>query len=251
MHKATGGNSRNRIRGVFFLPFHDYITSFNASLPDLKASRVLTILASCIISWWIYVPVHELFHALGCSLGGGKASQLDLSPVYVAHFLKKFFPFISAGSDYAGRLTGFDTLNSDATYFLTVFFPYFLTIFIGVPMLRSAASGASSRMACCIRFGASLPLAYAPFISVTGDFYEIGSIVVTRIVSFLCPSFHVEAWRSDDVLKLSHQLFFSEGAFRVSDAAGVLLSLVFGLLSIYITYLTGRAWSGLVIKSRR
>jgi hypothetical protein len=241
----------NRVREVIFLPFHDYIASLNACFPDLKVIHGLTILAACIITWWVYVPVHELFHALGCLLGGGEVSHLNLSPVYGAHFLKKLFPFISAGSDYAGRLTGFNTFNSDTTYLLTVSFPYIITILIGVPLLRSAASGTSSRMLCCIKFGSSLPLAYSPFISVTGDFYEIGSIVVTRIVSLLYSSFHVEAWRSDDVIKLSQELFFSEGTFRIEDAAGVFLSLLFGIIFIFVTYLTGRSWACIVVKRQR
>lgn len=200
------------------------------------------------LSWWGYVPVHEIFHAWGCLIGGGEVSQLDLSPVYGAVFLKNIFPFIHVGSEYAGRLTGFNTHNSDLIYLLTVFFPYIITILIGIPLLMSVKTGRTSLNISCIKFGVALPIAYSPFISITGDYYEIGSIILTRLISFLLPSFQVDRWRSDDLFKLVENLFFSNNSFKSGDVIGVVLSFLLGIILIFATYWTGRLWAKAVIK---
>jgi hypothetical protein len=56
--------------------------------------------------------------------------------MYGASLLTNIFPFVSTGSDYAGQLTGFDTHGSDLTYLFTVFFPFILTILLGVPLIK-------------------------------------------------------------------------------------------------------------------
>ena len=121
-------------------------------------------------SWWIYVPLHELGHAFGCIFGGGTVTELQISPMYGAALLKEFFPFVTVGSEYAGQLTGFDTKGSDLIYLLTDFFPFLLTIFIGVPLLRSAAG--SKPIWAAIKLGFGRPIAFAPFISFSGNIAE-------------------------------------------------------------------------------
>lgn len=191
------------------------------------------------VSWWVYVPVHELFHAFGCLIGGGKVSRLDISPIYGAAFLKKVFPFVSVGSEYAGQLKGFDTFGSDLTYLLTDFFPYVITIAVGVPLLRSACSKAGSPHLNSVKLGIAIPLAYAPFIAVTGDFYEMGSIIVSRLAAWISPGFEPFYWRSDDLLKLSHQLFFSGHAIHFQDVIGMASSLLLAVILIFNTYWAG------------
>ena len=32
--------------------------------------------------WWLYVPVHELLHALACLAAGGEVTRLEIDPLY-------------------------------------------------------------------------------------------------------------------------------------------------------------------------
>lgn len=225
-------------------PLHDYLAALNICLGRFKISHLAAIILSFAVSWWIYVPVHELFHALGCIIGGGQVSRLELAPVYGADFLKNFFPFVESGSKYAGRLSGFDTRGSDLTYLLTDFFPYMLTILLGVPLLKSVSSRNPASLTGSIIFGISLPLAYAPFISVTGDFYEMGSILVSRVAALLVPSVSPERWRSDDLFRLTERLFFSDGVQWVPDSIGVVASFLLGVVLIFAVYWAGTLWTG-------
>src|SRR5262249_15607941 len=153
--------------------------------------------------WWIYVPVHELAHAFGCWIGGGDVTRLEISPVYGAAALQSVFPFVAVGSDYAGQLTGFDTHGNDLTYLFTDFCPFLMTIFVGVPLLRAVTRLERSGLARWVLLGIAIPIAFAPFISLFGDYYEMGSIVVTRVVRFWSPTFELTRWRSDDLFKLA------------------------------------------------
>ena len=54
--------------------------------------------------------------------------------------------------------------------------PFVLTLFPGVWLLRRAAGARNA-----LGFGTALPFALAPFLSLTGDAYEIGAIAVTRL----------------------------------------------------------------------
>ena len=113
-------------------------------------------------------------------------TRLEIDPIYGAALLQRFFPFVSVGSAYAGQLTGFDTHGNDLTYLATDFCPFLLTVLVGVPLLRAAPSRRTPlRVALCL--GVALPLAYAPFIAVTGDYYEMGSILVSRLVACVEP----------------------------------------------------------------
>ncbi len=174
-------------------------------------------------------------------------SRLDLPSLYGAVFLKQFFPFISVGSEYAGQLTGFTTSGSDLTYLLTDFLPYLLTIVFGIPLLRSVSSR-SSPLFSSAKLGIAVPFAYAPFVAVTGDYYEMGSIITSRLVSFSSPGFAPLRWRSDDMLKLSHQLFFSGHPPKAHDVLGVSASFLLGLALIFCTYCLGVFCSGMVLK---
>lgn len=197
------------------------------------------------MSWWVYVPIHELLHAFGCMIGGGRVTRLELSPVYGAEFLREFFPFISSGSEYAGQLKGFDTFGSDSTYLITVFLPYVLTIVFGVPLLKSAASKTASPRLNSVKLGFAIPLAYAPFIALTGDYYEMASIIISNLAARMSPGFNYLIWRSDDLLKLSGQLFFSGNEVYVRDVIGLATSFLLAIVLILITYQAGAFWSRL------
>lgn len=237
-----------KTREILALPLYDYLAGLKTCLTCFKVSYLIIILLAFFVSWWVYVPVHELFHAFGCLLGGGEVKKLNLSPLYGAFFLKVLFPFVSSGSEYAGQLTDFDTHNNHLTYLLTVFFPYVLTILIGIPLLKSVEDSSSSPYLNCIKFGVALPIAYSPFISITGDYYEIGSLIVTKFASFLFVSFQVERWLSDDLFKLVGKLFFSKNIVRIEDMGGVVLSFLLGIILAFVTYRAGRLWTKVIMK---
>jgi len=132
--------------------------------------------AGLLAGWWVYVPAHELLHAAACQATGGEVRRLEIAPLYGGAVLARLLPFVAAGGEYAGRLSGFDTRGSDLVYLATDLGPYLLTLAPGVWWLRRAA-----RARRAFAFGASLPVALAPFLSLTGDAYEIGSILVTRL----------------------------------------------------------------------
>ena len=189
-------------------------------------------------SWFLYVPVHELLHAAGCLLSGGTVSRLEIAPQYGAALLQKFFPFVAVGSDYAGRLSGFDTHGSDMIYFVTVFCPYLLTLLIGVPLLQSCRRKTVYRGQLSLKIGIALPMAYAPFISLSGDYYEMGAIIVTRFVRDTV-SYQIERWRSDDLFALVSHLFFDNGAGHYSDALIISSAFVLGFLLAFFSYWLG------------
>lgn len=233
---------------IITLPFEDFFSGLENCLGKSPYINFLIMLICFGISWWIYVPIHELGHAFGCMLGGGSVNELQISPEYGAAFFKEVFPFVTVGSDYAGQLTGFDTKGNDLIYLLTDFFPFLLTIFIGVPLLRSASK--SKHLSAAIKLGIGLPIAFAPFISFSGDYYEMGSIIVSRIADSISSSNQYAVWRSDDVFKLAGELFFSGEPYGARDLVGVIMSFVFGIVLIYATYMIGVLWSNLILSTK-
>jgi hypothetical protein len=223
-------------------PARDLFSALDSCLHGSPVRDFSIILSSLLLSWWVYVPLHELLHALGCVLGGGSVSRLELSPLYGAALLGKFFSFLYVGSEYAGQLKGFDTFGSDLTYFLTVFFPFFLTVIIGLPLLKSVSSASHSSPFCsCMKFGIAIPFAYAPFLSMTGDYYEMGSILISQFAALLSGGPLPLYWRSDDMIHLLRTLFLSGRTARMGDMAGVSASFLLGIVLIYVTY-----WAGIL-----
>jgi hypothetical protein len=158
---------------------------------------LLRVAVGLVMGWWLYVPVHELLHAAACVATGGTVTRLEIARIYGGGLLEPVVPFVTAGGEYAGRLSGFDTGGSDLVYLATDFGPYLLTLFPGVWALRRAA-----RRRWPLRFGAALPMALAPFVALPGDAYEIGSIVSTRVWQILSgqPAAELAAVRGDDLL---------------------------------------------------
>ncbi len=214
------------LSAFFAAPVRDTLDGLEHCL-DTGVRGLLLVAVGLVTGWWLYVPVHELMHALGCLATGGTVSRLEIDPLYGGALLARLFPFVEAGGDYAGRLVGFDTGGNDMVYLATDFGPYLLTLFPGVWALRRA--GEKGRAFC---FGLWLPVALAPFISLTGDAYEIGSIVVTR----LPPWSGLEALRGDDVFRLVPRLA------ELADPpwGGALLAFLTGTLWAFATYALGR-----------
>jgi hypothetical protein len=233
---------------LFRQPLDDYVAALGPFAAGWRWPRLAVLVVAAVASWWVYVPLHELAHAWGCLLGGGSVTRLEIDPAYGAALLQRVFPFVSVGSDYAGQLTGFDTGGSDLTYLLTDFLPFAGTILIGVPLLHAAARPGRAPLAQAALFGAALPIAFAPFVSLTGDYYEMGSILVSRLAAWLDPGVPVTRWRSDDLLKLAEQLLESDGA--AGDAVGLAASFVVGTVLAFVTYVLGAAWARLVVPSR-
>mgnify|MGYP001348858360 CR=1 FL=1 len=237
------------LKKILVLPFEAFFWARAAALKSVSAVNIGVIFVLFALSWWIYVPIHELAHALGCLIGGGSVSRLEISPLYGGGVLETVFPLVYSGSHYAGQLTGFDTKGSDLTYLLTVFLPFLLTILAGVPLLRSAAG--SAPLAAAVKLGLALPIAFAPLISFSGDYYEMGSIVVSRIAESISVAADSMKWRSDDVFKLAGDLFFSGKPYGPADVLGVACSFVLGVGFIYATYLLGVLWSNVLGVGRK
>lgn len=234
-----------RLGRILLQPIDDYVGALNWILRPGERRLLLVATAALVLSWWVYVPVHELAHALGCVATGGTVYRLEIAPVYGAAWLERFFPFVEPGSGYAGRLSGFDTHGSDWTYLATDATPFLVTIVAGVPLLRSVRgrSTLSGRVAESAKFGFSLPLAFAPFISLTGDYYEMGSIVVSRVAVRWQPSLDLNRWRGDDVVRLLADLRAEHGAVYPVDAAAVAAGFLLGLVLASTTYLLGALWA--------
>jgi len=195
--------------------------------------------AGLVAGWWVYVPVHELLHAAACLAAGGEVRRLEIAPLYGGAALARMVPFVTAGGEYAGRLAGFDTHGSDLVYLATDLGPFVLTVAPGVWWLRRAARGRRA-----FAFGASLPVALAPLLSLAGDAYEIGAILVTRLPPWAGPAAR-QLLRGDDLgVRLQ----------AIADAAarplwplwlGALLAAAAGLAWALLTYGAGAAVAAL------
>ena len=157
-----------------------------------------------------------------------------------------------SGGFYAGRLSGFDTKGSDFCYLMTDFGPYVLTVLIGVPLLKLAG-----RRRRPILFGLAIVVGLAPFYSLPGDYFEMGSIATTRLITLARgggnpPIF--EKLRSDDIFKLIEQLCTQptelglHGAGDIALAVPIILvSLAFALLFALATYALGHYVSAILV----
>jgi len=224
------------LRRLLLAPLRDTLEGMDRAVARQGLWALPVLMLGLAMSWWLYVPLHELFHAWGCLAAGGSVSRLEIDENYGAAWLAGWFPYVTPGSDYAGRLSGFDTGGSDAIYLSTVFFPYLLTVLIGVPALNAAAKSAR---AAPLLFGAAVPWALTPFLSLTGDYYEIGSILVSGWLAPWLPD-APGRWRGDDLLLLSNTLFGPTGDGNWADAAGMGAALLLGSLLALLTYLLGK-----------
>jgi hypothetical protein len=231
--------------GFFRQPLDDVLAAMEPVLITRGfAGGMLPLLGTMLVAWFLYVPIHELLHAYGCMWTGGTVSVLEIRPQYGGTILARYFDFVRADSDFAGRLSGFDTHGSDLIYLATVFMPFVLSVFPGVTLLWICTRRARPWLS-----GLALLLSLAPFYNLPGDYFEMGSILVTRVLSLLAggvqpPLF--ESLRSDDVYALLATYVSSPKDLNLNGISGmvggglvILASMVTALLLSFTTYACG------------
>lgn len=221
-------------------PWRDFLAAADAMVADAGGRGIALCMGGILVGWWLYVPLHELFHAWACQLAGGTVYRLEIDALYGGAWLASVIPYVVPASEYAGRLSGFDTGGSDAIYLVTVLGPFVLTPILGIPVLHRAIVRRQPAL-----IGAALPWAYAPFVSLTGDYYEAGSIIVARIASVEWPGAGAR-WISDDLPALVIGLFGSGGDGGVADLAAIAAALALGTTAAWLTYRAG----GLLLPAR-
>ena len=227
---------RDRLPAIIRLPVADTARGLDRCLETGPRGLVLVALG-LLTGWWIYVPCHELLHAAGCVATGGSVTRLELAPVYGGRILHRILTFVAADAGHPGRLAGFDTRGSDLVYLATDMAPFLLTLFPGVWALRKA--GATARP---FLFGVALPLALAPFLSLSGDAYEIGSILVTNLPPWSTGGLPA-VLRGDDLL-VAIARAHSVGGVRAPLGLGLAATL--GMVWAIATYLAGAGLAALL-----
>lgn len=208
----------------WFRPFLEIYHGMDHALAgDIR--RLPLMFLGLLLGWWIYVPLHELLHALGCLAAGGEVTRLEIDALYGGTVLAEIFPWVIAESEYAGRLSGFSTRGSDLVYLVTVLAPYALTLWPGLWALRYAVRKGSIGL-----FSAMIPWAFAPFISWVGDAYEIGSILVTRLPIWSSETL-TQSIRGDDLFLITGRMW-ETGAGGL-HWAGVVFAAMVGLIWAY------------------
>jgi len=207
------------------VPFTDTLNGLDRCL-DRGARGLLFAALGLLAGWWVYVPLHELLHAAACRATGGEVTRLEIDRIYGGALLARALPLVVPASRYAGRLSGFDTHGSDLIYLATDLGPFLLTLFPGVWALRRAAAARQG-----VLFGMALPFALAPFLSLGGDAYEIGSILASRLPPWSAPAIRA-LLRGDDLGKKIGELAGAPGA----PWGGVLLAVLLGTLWAFGTY---------------
>lgn len=215
-----------QVAAFFLRPAKDAFRGLEALLMRSGGRALVLVFLGLLLGYWIYVPLHELAHAFACLATGGTVTRLEIDALYGADFLSRVFPWVVSGSEYAGRLSGFDTGGNDLIYLATDLGPFVFTVFPAVLWLRWAA-----RRGKPLLFGASLPWALAPFLSLTGDAYEIGSILVTRLPPWSEPAVSA-LLRGDDLGKKIAEL----AAGAAPPWGGLVIAVLLGTLWAFTTY---------------
>lgn len=209
------------------------------SLLDHGGLRALgAVLLGLVAGWWLYVPVHELLHVAGCVSTGGTVDRLEVDPAYGGALLERVFPFVVAGGDYAGRLSGFDTGGSDVVYLVTVLAPWLVSLGPG-PLLAVAAA----RRRWSLLWGASLPWALGPVLGVTGDALETGGILVSRIPPWTSET-AAGRLRSDDLFRSLEQAGTWSGTEWAGLALAQMLGVVLAVLAVTVGFRLADRFAG-------
>jgi hypothetical protein len=202
--------------------------------PGRQALSISVMMFLSLLSWFVYVPVHELLHAFGCMATGGSVSRLEIAPLYGGAVLAHLFPFVTAGGGYAGRLSGFDTRGSDLIYLATDFAPFLVTIAGASVLLRMAR-----RRAGTLWLGLGTVLYVGPAISVIGDYYEMGSIIVSRLLAIALGAqvgARAMQLRHDDVVVFvqgfAERFAQNQAGWAIAAAASFLVGLVLVTLTL-------------------
>lgn len=222
--------------GFWSRPWNDYLRLLQLLAKEFSIARLFLLLAGFVAGWWIYVPLHELFHAWGCQLTGGTVGRLEISPEYGAAWLQQYFPYVAVGSDYAGQLVEFDTFDNDWIYAATVFAPFLLTIYPGIPLFYWLLDRPWPTLGQFFSLGLLIPIVIAPFVSILGDFYELGSIIISNIGQTLYPGVNTTVWRGDDWLLVMETIAPSA---TTMDWIAIVSGLVLGIVLAWLVYTVG------------
>ena len=241
------------LRGVWFPWWNvgmELLTALDGILvaSPKAVTRLGLLLLATLAAWFAYVPLHELLHAFGCMATGGSVDELQIQALYGGRLLEKVFPFVRAGGKYAGRLTRFDTRGSDLTYLATVFAPFLLTVLFLFPLLRAARRRGSAAL-----LGLVMVLASAPLVSLAGDLYEIGSILVSAgLLSLGAGSAggRALALRHDDLLALLGEFETRFPERRLAWGLGIGVSALLGGATGSLIFAVSRRW-GELFRARR
>jgi len=265
----------NHVRRFFRQPIDDVLACLEPIVTVKNPVKVLVpLFVSLIVNWVIYVPIHELLHAFGCWVTGGTVTRLEIQPHYGGSLLAKVFPWVVSGSEYAGRLSGFETFGSDLVYLATDFAPFVLSVILGVPLLKLCKGRRRP-----ILFPMGIVLGLAPFYNLPGDYFEMASIITTRASTPLArplnpsaadaletpcpenqgsPTAGFRCLRCDDVFKLigtyctkPAELHLRKTGEMLAAAGIILASLAVALLLAFATYALGSAFSRLILGSNR
>lgn len=229
------------MKNLFLIPLIDVTHALYGLAQAKRPQRdMLLFVTALVATWFLYVPVHELLHVAGCLLTGGSVSELQIAPMYGGALYARWFSFVVAGGDYAGRLTGFDYQKSDFIYLMTDFGPYVLTVVMGVPLLRY-----SGRRWRPIVFGCGVVVGLAPVYNLPGDYYEMASICVTRIITIASNSDAIAyaGLRADDVFRLTGDVITQPGEVGIEGLGGqaiagvlILSGMIVSVLLAFLTY---------------
>lgn len=197
-----------------------------AALLAGKPRRLMLVFAGFLPALWALVPVHEMLHVAGCVLTGGAITRLQLLPVFGGTLLARVFPWVVAGGDYAGRLSGFEPAG-DLSYLATVLLPHLVLAPLGAFVCRVATRRDSPLL-----WGLGLAGAAQPIASLLGDFYEAASIPITATARALGAGW-APTLRGDDVTlvfeaaaKLESPLAFAVVALGCLLGAGLAAALL-------------------------
>jgi len=222
--------------GFWSRPWNDYLRLLQLLAKEFSLVHLVLLLGGVVIGWWVYVPLHELLHAWGCQISGGHVGRLEISSEYGAAWLQQYFPYVAVGSDYAGQLVEFDTFGSDRIYAATVLMPFVITVYPGIPMFYWLLTRGWVSKGQFFALGLLVPVVIAPFVSIPGDFYEIGSIIMSNVGQLIYPGVDTMAWRSDDVILVMESL---APTATTHDWVGIMGSLLVGIILAWVTYTLG------------
>jgi hypothetical protein len=191
----TGSCTRLSTTGVDTRTFFRSQSEAFASVLNGDPARLFRVLAGFGASLWLFVPLHEFLHVLGCIATGGTVTRLEISPLYGGSWFARLAPWITSGGEYAGRLSGFRPAG-DLSYLATVLAPLLVLCPIGSAVARVAV-----RRRRALLFGVGLGAALQPIAALTGDAYEAASIPLTRLAD-LAGWHWALGLRGDDVFKI-------------------------------------------------
>ncbi len=228
---------RSLFRRPFFRqPLYDVLACMEPLMRSKKPLRsIVPMLIAMTATWIVYVPIHELLHVAGCLVTGGTVTELELKPLYFGRQLAEVFDFVVPKGNYGGRLSGFDTNNSDLCYLATDFAPFLLTVLFGVPLVCYCTKKARAWL-----FGPAIVLGLAPFYNLPGDYFEMSSIMTTRIVTWLQGGGYPPAYegvRSDDVFTLIGNLALKPAELGLHSAGDIAIGVFLTILSVPLAIL--------------